>query len=122
MNLNFLIDQNISRKTTKFLLDFGLKVSDVRDLGLDGKSDEEIYYYARNGGFVIITFDHEFAYSFMNRKDLVGLIILRIHPQTLEIVHNILKTFFEKIKENEIKGSIVIVERHRFRIKRINKT
>ncbi len=55
----------------------------------------------------------------MNRKDLIGIIILRIHPQILETVNNTLKGFFEKIKEEDMKGNIVVIEKGRIRIKKI---
>jgi predicted nuclease of predicted toxin-antitoxin system len=32
----------------------------VRDLGLEGKRDKEIWEFARSEGFVIVTFDSDF--------------------------------------------------------------
>ena len=119
MNLKFLIDQNISSRTTEFLLKLNLNVEDVRDIGLKGEPDEIIYEYARKNNLVTITFDQEFAFNFMNRKDLVGLIILRIHPQILETVNNALKEFFEKVKEENIKENIVIIENGKTRIRKV---
>ncbi len=119
MNLKFLIDQNISSETTKFLCSLNIGLEDVRDIGLKGRPDDEIYEYARKNNLIIITFDQEFAFNFMNKRDLIGVIILRIHPQILEVVNNTLKGFFEKIKEENIKGNIVIIEKGRVRIKRV---
>ena len=88
MRLKFLIDQNISDRTTEFLRKIGINLEDIREIGLKGALDDEIYEYAKKNKLVIITFDHEFAFNFMNKKDLIGLIILRIHPQILETVNN----------------------------------
>lgn len=120
MNMKFLIDQNISSETTNFLRKLNIFLEDVRDIGLKGEPDETIYEYARKNNLIIITFDQEFAFNFMNKRDLIGIIILRIHPQILEVVNNTLKGFFEKIKEENIKGNIVIIEKGRVRIKGIS--
>jgi len=119
MKLRFLIDQNISSETTIFLRGLNIILEDVRDVGLKGKSDDEIYEYARKNNLIIITFDHEFAFNFINKKDLIGVIILRIHPQILETVNNTLKGFFEKIKEEHIKGNVIVIEKGRIRIKKV---
>ncbi len=119
MKIRFLIDQNVSKKTALFLRDLGLDVTDVRDVGLRGKADEVIYNYARRNKLVIITFDHEFAYTFINKKDLIGLIIIRIHPQTLDAVNKTIENFFKKVKENDIEGKIIVVEKHRFRKRKV---
>ncbi|MBI4154923.1 DUF5615 family PIN-like protein [Candidatus Woesearchaeota archaeon] len=119
MKLKFLVDQNVSSATTKFLRKLNLEVEDVRDVGLKGRPDEEVYEYAKRNNLIIITFDHEFAFNFINKKDLEGLIILRIHPQILESVNIHLKEFFEKAKDETIKKRIVIIEKGRFRIRKL---
>ena len=118
--MRFLLDQNLSPATTIFLKSLGLAVTDVRDVGLSGKDDNTIYTYALRHKLVIITFDHEFGYKYISRRDLEGLILLRIHPQTKEIVHLLLKEFFSSLKEPKIKNSLIVVERHKVRIRKIN--
>ena len=119
--MKFFLDQNISPKTTAFLRSLGLNVTDVRETGLIGKADEEIYAYALQNKYVLVTFDKDFGYRYMAQRNLEGLIILRIHPQTLERVHPILEEFFTmKAKEaKNIKGNLIVLENVRYRIRKI---
>jgi predicted nuclease of predicted toxin-antitoxin system len=43
--LTFLIDEDIPRSTAKALRDRGYKVLDVRDYGLRGEADEEVFKF-----------------------------------------------------------------------------
>lgn len=117
--MKFLLDQNLSPKTTQFLKSLQLDAVDVRDVGLSGQDDDTIYRYALQHRFVLITYDHEFSYKYLANKDLEGLIFLRLHPQLLEIVHDVLKKFFLAISEEKIHKSIVVLERHQWRIRRV---
>lgn len=119
--MKFLLDQNLSPQTTQFLRQLGITVIDVREVGLDGKSDQEIYDYALLNKLVIITFDHEFGYTYLARKDLEALVILRLHPQTKERIHRLLEQFFAKIDEQKTRKSIVVIERHRVRIRKVER-
>ena len=122
MKLKFLLDENISPKTTLFLRSLGLEVSDVGESGLRGKDDDKIYNYAKENKFILVTYDHEFGYFYISRKDLLGLIILRINPQTLEKVHKILERFFELLRGRKIEltGKLIIIENSRFRVRKVN--
>ena len=117
--MKFLLDQNLSPHTVLFLKTLGIDAIDVRKVGLSGKEDDEIYAYAVRHKYVIITFDHEFAYRYMFRGDLEGLIIIRLHPQTLHNIHEILKQFFEGVDKDKILKSISVLERGKFRIRKI---
>jgi predicted nuclease of predicted toxin-antitoxin system len=44
--LKFVIDEDIPRSTTRILKSNGYEVLDVRDGGLRGKSDEEVFRVA----------------------------------------------------------------------------
>ena len=52
-------------------------------------------------------------------KYLGGLIFLRVHPQNFEILHPVLKDFFERVKEERIKNSLIVIENDRFRIRKV---
>jgi len=55
--LKFVIDEDMPRSTSKVLIDRGFEVFDVRDCGLRGKSDKEIFEFAQKQGAVILTAD-----------------------------------------------------------------
>ena len=121
MNAKFLVDENISPQTAQFLRGLGLVVSDVREVGLRGQNDEAVYKYAKDNGLILITFDQDFSYLYLSRKDLAGLIVLRVHPQTLENINSALKRFFESValKNISLSETIAVVEVSRFRFKKV---
>jgi predicted nuclease of predicted toxin-antitoxin system len=43
----FVVDEDVPRSTSKILSSRGFKVLDVRDCGLRGKSDEEVFKFAQ---------------------------------------------------------------------------
>jgi predicted nuclease of predicted toxin-antitoxin system len=117
--LKLLLDQNLSPTTTRFLTDIGLEAYDVREKGLSGASDEQIYAYAANGNFILVTFDIAFSYRYISGKELPGLILLRVHPQTTEILHPLLADFFSRFTESKLSGCIAVLERHRYRLRKL---
>lgn len=64
--MKLLLDQNISRKLLKELEDLFPGSNHIYLLGLDKVSDEEIWNYARDNGFTIVTQDSDF-----NERSLV---------------------------------------------------
>jgi len=117
--LKLLLDQNLSPTTAEFLKDMGLEAYDVRDEGLAGASDERIYAHAVRGSLVLVTFDTAFSRRYISERDLPGLILLRVHPQTTEILHPVLADFFSRFEESQLSGCIAVVERHRYRIRKL---
>jgi len=49
MSLRFITDEDVPRSTARVLRDAGFDALDVRDVGLRGKSDAEIFEYAKVG-------------------------------------------------------------------------
>jgi len=64
--MKLLLDQNISRKLVKELEDLFPRSNHVYLLDLQKASDEEIWNYARDNGFTIVTQDSDF-----NERSLV---------------------------------------------------
>lgn len=50
---------------------------------------------------------------------LTGLILLRVHPQTVEVLHPVLQDFLQRIKPEDLKGSIATLESHRYRLRKV---
>lgn len=59
--LKFVIDEDIPGSTAKILKTRGFEVLDVRDCGLRGKSDEEVFNFAQREESVILTGDMGFG-------------------------------------------------------------
>jgi predicted nuclease of predicted toxin-antitoxin system len=117
--VKFLLDQNLSPKTKGFLQEMGIDVKDVRDVGLTGAPDEQVYAFAKAEEFMVVTYNSDFSRKYIFEKDLPGLILLRVHPQTVEVLHPVLKDFFSKISPEQIQHSIAVVERHRYRLRKL---
>ena len=58
--MNLLFDQNISFKITTLLLTVFPEAKQVRELDLENATDIEIWNYARNNNYCIVTFDSDF--------------------------------------------------------------
>lgn len=86
--MRFLLDQNLRVQTKRFLQQLGHDVIDTRDLELERATDQEIMDVARSQNRIVITYNSDFA----DIRDFPpgshpGVIRLRIHPQTDEMLH-----------------------------------
>ena len=82
----FLIDENLSPLIASHLRKLGYRAFAVRDLGLKGKSDEDILRFARKEQFVVITGDVEFGRFFYEQRGIVSMIVLRGRQQGTKAV------------------------------------
>ena len=119
--LRVLLDQNIPREVKPWLESArpGWIVSHVADLGLDRKSDKEIFEWAQAERFVVITFDEDFAdqRSFPVGRHF-GVIRLRVWPTTVEEVEAALARLLASVTEDEVVGALVVIDRARIRVRR----
>jgi len=60
MNIKLLFDQNISYRIIKCLSVVFSESKQVRAIGLDNQDDVEIWQYAKNNDYTIVTFDADF--------------------------------------------------------------
>jgi predicted nuclease of predicted toxin-antitoxin system len=58
--MNILFDQNISFRIIPLIQDIFPKAKQVRQLDLENKSDKQIWEYAKQHDFIIVTFDSDF--------------------------------------------------------------
>lgn len=58
--MKLLLDQNISFRARKNLIDIFPDCKHVSDCGLMNCNDLDIWQYAKNNGFAIVTFDSDF--------------------------------------------------------------
>ncbi len=117
--IKFLLDQNLSPQTADFLRGLGWTTKDIRELGKSGASDDEIYKLATVEGWILVTYDLDFSRRFMADKGLPGLVLLRVHPQTVEVLHPVLRDFLTRVKPAELKGAIATVSRERYRLRQV---
>ena len=58
--MKLLFDQNISFRLIRKILDIYPDSKQIRELGLENSTDIEIYNYAKQFDFTIVTFDSDF--------------------------------------------------------------
>ena len=86
--MKLLLDQNLSHRLIEILSDPFPGSTHVRLLGLDQASDDDIWRYARDNGFAIVTRDTDFVERSIIRGHPPKVILLRIgNTSTANIRH-----------------------------------
>ena len=108
------------RSTGTILKEQGYDVKDVRDHGLRGAEDEEIYEFAKREGAVILTGDRGFGNIIrFALGDHYGIVIAHFPGgmTTAEINRQLLQRI-KDIPEGDFKGNLIIIEPSTVRIKK----
>ncbi len=118
--LTVLLDQNVPRGIAPWLrsLKPSWVVHHTSEVGLSGKSDEEIFAWAQQRQTIIMTFDEDFA----DRRSFAadshqGIIRLRVWPTTMEETQDALQRLLTEVTEEELSGALVIVDRTHIRVR-----
>jgi len=117
----FLIDENLSFLLCDYLRSLGYKAKSVREVGLRGKSDEEIIKWIQENRRILITADLDFGEFFYFRHfGEIGIIILKSKCQKLESFKEIIGYLHKEkvLKSRIIENSLVIAVRGRHRIRK----
>lgn len=118
--IKFLIDNNISPRIADAFSGFGFHSVHVKSLGMSASTDYEIFNYAFNNDFTIISADTDFGFilsSWGNSKP--SIILLRMIPPLadtqIKYLNKVVRDF-----ENEItQGSLLIVSPEKVRIRKL---
>jgi len=116
----FLIGEDMPRSTAIALRQAGHAAEDVRDVGLRGRSDQEIFDHAQAQGTILITADKGFAsvlrFSLGTHS---GIIVVRVPDElpTQRVNQELLRALAD-LEGEELTGILVIVEVGRTRIRR----
>ncbi len=118
--LKFIVDEDLPRSTTRLLREMGFNTLDVRDCGLRGKSDEEIFEYAQKENAIILTGDRGFGSILRFIPGTYWGIIVANFPSEMPVPDlNIqIKKALNSLTEDDIKGNLVIIDPQKTRIRR----
>jgi predicted nuclease of predicted toxin-antitoxin system len=95
--MNLLFDENLSPKLPRILsVDFPESMH-VRDCGLKGFPDEDVWEYARNNGFTIVSKDSDFYQRSLLYGPPPKLVWLRIGNCTRDILIALITKYKEQI-------------------------
>ena len=119
--MKFLADENLSCQTVRLIRDLGFDVKGVDEAGLSGCDDDEVVRFAEREGRIIVTLDLGYgSIYYFSKKGSVGMIVLRIHPSTVEEVNRVLEGFLRKVdleKEN-LTRCLIMLDGKKYRIRR----
>lgn len=116
-----LLDQNVSRTLRSFLEARrpSWTVRHVGDVELWGETDAQIFDWAQRNGALVVTFDEDFADARMYPAGTHhGVIRLRIWPTTIEDTEAALDRLLASVPDEDLSGSLVIVDNARIRVRR----
>jgi predicted nuclease of predicted toxin-antitoxin system len=118
--MRILADMPISPRTVEFLNGLGHEAVHALDLGMAHAPDEEIIQRAKAEGMSILTEDLDYAAILAVSGEIEpGVIILRVGNWTRDQIDRRLERILEELPEERFRNAIVIVERHRVRIRRL---
>lgn len=121
MSLSIVLDQNIPQSVAEYIRSLRPEwiVRHVMDIGLSGSSDQVIFDWAQREGAIIITFDEDFADARMYPAGRhAGVVRLRVWPTTVEMTEVALGRLLDTTEDESLRGSLVIVDNKRIRIRR----
>jgi predicted nuclease of predicted toxin-antitoxin system len=117
--MKFFANENIFEPIIDYLRNVGKDILSIREAGLSGISDNEVYQLACKEERVIITMDKDFSRMFRFPPEKCGgIIVVKIYRRTVDDTLKIFKKYFSSLKEEDIKKNLVIVTPENVRIHR----
>ena len=117
--MKFIADINISPQTVKKLVEKGYKIKRITEFLKPNAKDEEILDLALREKSTIITQDLDFSALLAKRGvNKPSVIVLRVNIAKPIRITEMLEKALPKIKSELSKGSIIIVEEERVRIRK----
>lgn len=117
--MKFLLDQDVYALTERFLREHGHDVVTASLLGLSRACDSDLLKTANEQGRIFVTRDRDYGNLVFVHGAGSGVIYLRILPSTINDAHAELKKVLETHEETELAKSFIVVEQHRYRIRKI---
>lgn len=118
--LKFVIDEDMPRSTGKILKEQGYGVKDIRDYGLRGADDQEIYQFAQREQAILITGDMGFGniLRFPIGKHF-GIVIAHFpNEMPTKEINRQLTEGLRDLSDNDFRGNLIVLEPGKIRIRR----
>jgi predicted nuclease of predicted toxin-antitoxin system len=108
--VKLLLDHNLSHRLVRRLSDIFPESTQTRLLGMSRSGDLEIWNYAREQGFVVVTLDKDFADLSFLRGAPPKVIWLRCGNSTVTDVENLLRANLDAIRQFELRSDSDLLE------------
>jgi predicted nuclease of predicted toxin-antitoxin system len=117
--MKFLIDNAVSPKVSEALSAIGFDAVHVREYGIQDATDEVIFDRAANEDRILISADTDFAFILSTRQVAAPSVILFRGDVTRnpQVQSQLLAANIAALEEDLIKGAVVVIEKHRIRIR-----
>ena len=123
--MKLLIDECVLGHTVKLLKKEGFSIITLQELGKTSSSNGTVINIANEERAIIVTNDLDFGNLILYPLGShPGIIVLRPRldtPQAINDVHRILIALLKELKPSEIEKSLIIVDRNKYRIKKLSK-
>lgn len=119
MSPSFRAAENIPPETAGYLAGLGFPCRSLRREGPRRLTDREIAGLARQEGLVILTHDLDFGEIFCQAEDgEVGIVVLRLHRQTVEAVNDVLGRFLKSgmAERRDLPHRLAVLSETHFRV------
>lgn len=116
--MRFLIDENIFLLITSYLRELGHDVKTAQESGLIKAPDDKVIDLAVKEERTIITFDKHFGDILRYPpQNLFGIILIRIHPPTLDHILRAIDNLFRNYQADSFKGRLIVLSKTGYRIR-----
>ena len=117
--IKVLADENIPPAVNDFLTEKGFDVKAVQEFVASGSADSTVIKLAKKEERILLTFDKHFTNILLYPPHThSGIIRIRLHPPLLEFILQSLDKFLKSFDLTKMKGTLLILERDGFRIRR----
>lgn len=118
--MKFLVDECISFRLAKLLVEAGHDAVHVTDCGIAGEPDTVVMETARESGRVLISADTDFG-ELLARSgaDAPSVVIFRRGERRPEKVAAVLLANLDELRADLNQGSLVVIAEKRMRIRRL---
>lgn len=116
--MKFKLDENIGRRGLELLRSAGHDVVTVRDEGLAGAPDEQIFSAATSERRALITLDYDFAHILRFPPHTgAGIVVLELGGRaSLEALLDRLRALLTNLESHPVAGRLSIIEPGRVRM------
>lgn len=117
--MKIFANENLFDPIIEYLRSIGHDVLSIREAGLCGISDDEVYQLACKENRMIITMDKDFSRMFRFPPEACGgIIVVKIYRRKVDETLNIFKKYYMDVKEEDMKGKLVIITPEGVRIRK----
>lgn len=115
-----MIDENLSPLLSDYLRNLKYDCRAVREVGLKGKSDQDIIKWIQKNKRVLITADLDFGeFFYLKNFGKIGVIILKSKSQKLKSFKKIIDYLHKEkvLKDKKLENSLVVAVKGKYRMR-----